>query len=279
MPGWDSLDTVSRLHGSAQVAGLVLLVALLGLLAFVVVSLRKGLWPEWLDIGEFQIRSRFVEIGCAVVLALLLVTEAVGFVYGRRLTALSANAALDSAEQVKRLAAEAQDLRKRPVPAQLETPSRYIKENSELHQKLNDAEARLAELEKLQAQKRLSEEQRRFLIEALRPFAGQKVQIASILGDDDSKSLARDLVSVFEAAGWDHDGDTGVFVQQFPRDPVGVEVTLNEADARAGNIAAGIGALINATRQLGLVYDNTIYMGNEVPAGQALLKVGKKLRK
>jgi hypothetical protein len=279
MPGWDSLDTVSRLHGSAQVAGLVLLATLLGLLAFVAPSLRRRPWPEWLDVGEFQIRSRFVEIACAAVLALLLVTEVTGFVYGRRLTALSSTAALDSAERVKRLAAEAQDLSRRPVPAHLETPSRYIKENSELHQKLNDAEARLAELEKLQTQKRLSEEQRRFLIEALRPFAGQKVQIGSILGDDDSKSFARDFISVFEAAGWDHDGDTGVFVQQFPRDPVGVEVTLNEADARAGNIAAGIGALINATRQLGLVYDNTIYMGKEVPAGQALLKVGKKLRK
>lgn len=279
MPGWDTLDTVSSLHGSAQIAGLILLVVLLGLLAFVATSLRKGLWPEWLDVGEFQIRSRFVEIACAVVLALLLVTEVTGLVYGRRLTALSATAALDSAEQLKRLIAEAQDLRKRPVQALPETPSRYIKENSELREKLNDAEARLAELEKLQAQKRLSEEQRRFLIEALRPFAGQKVQIASILGDDDSKSLAQDLVSVFDAAGWDHDGDTGVFVQQFPRDPVGVEVTLNEADARAGNIAAGIGALINVTRQLGLVYDNTIYMGSEVPSGQALLKVGKKLRK
>ena len=279
MPGWDSLDTVSSLHGAAQIAGLVLLVVLLGLLAFVAMSLRRRLWPEWLDVGEFQIRSRFVEIACAAVLALLLVTEVTGFVYGRRLTALSATAALDSAEQLKRVAAEAQDLRKRPVQAQPETPSRYIKENSELRQKLNDAEAKVAELEKLQAQKRLSDDQRRFLIEALRPFAGQKVQIASILGDDDSKALTRDLVSVFEAAGWDHDGEAGVFAQAFPRDPVGVEVTLNEADARAGNIAAGIGALINATRQLGLVYDNTIYMGNEVPSGQALLKIGKKLRK
>src|SRR5580704_6406455 len=161
MPGWDSLDTVSSLHGSAQIAGLILLVVLLGLLAFVATSLRKGLWPEWLDVGEFQIRSRFVEIACVVVLALLLVTEVTGFVYGRRLTALSATAVLDSAEQLKRLAAEAQDLRKRPVSAQLETPSRYIKENSELRQKLNDAEGRLAELDKLKAQKRLSEDQRR----------------------------------------------------------------------------------------------------------------------
>ena len=279
MPGWDSLESVSQLHGSAQIAGLILLAALLGLLALAAFSLRKRPWPEWLDIGEFQIKSSFVEIACAVVLALLLITEVAGYVYGRRETALNAIAALDTAEQAKRVNAEAQELRRRPVQAQPETPSRYIKENSELRQKLNEAEARIAALEKLQAQKRLSEDQRRFLIEALRPFAGQKVQIASILDDDDSTALAHDLVSAFDAAGWDHEGEAGVFAQQFPRDPVGVEVTLNEGDARAGNIAAGIGALINATRQLGLVYDNTIYMGNEVPAGQALLKVGKKLRK
>lgn len=279
MPGWDQLDTVSRLHSGSQIAGLVLLAALIGILALAAFNLRKGLWPAWLDIGQFQIRSRFVEIACAVVLGLLLVTEVTGYVYGRRETALNAVAALDVAEQAKRVNAEAQDLRKRPVQALPETPSRYIKENSELRQKLNDAEAKVAELEKLQAQKRLSDDQRRFLIEALRPFAGQKIQIAAILGDDDSKALMQDLVSVFDAAGWDHDGDAGLSVREFPRDPVGVEVTLNEGDARAGNISGGIGALINVTRKLGLVYDNTVFMGNDVPAGQALLRVGKKLRK
>src|SRR4051794_17658354 len=129
MPGWDSLETVSRLHGGSQIAGLVLLAALIGLLALAAFNLRKGLWPEWLDIGEFQIRSRFVGIACAVVLALLLVTEVTGYVYGGREVALNAVAAQDVAEQVKRVNAEAQDLRKRPVPAQQETPSRYIKEN------------------------------------------------------------------------------------------------------------------------------------------------------
>ena len=53
--------------------------ALAGLAAFVAYSISaSGGWPEWLDIGEFQIRSRFFEIACAVVLALLLVTEVVG---------------------------------------------------------------------------------------------------------------------------------------------------------------------------------------------------------
>ncbi len=279
MPGWESLETVSRLHGSAQIAGLILLATLTGLAAFTAYNLRKGVWPEWLDIGEFQIRSRFLEIACVAVLGLLLVTEVVAYAYGRRVAALNAVAAESIAEQVKRLNTDTQALRTKPVAAQPETPSRYIKENSELRQKLIEAENKIAELEKLQAQKRLSEDQRRFLIEALRPFPGQKVAVASILGDDESKVFAQDLISALEAAGWDRSGDTGVFSQQFPRDPVGVEVTLNEEDARGGKIPAGIGALINATRQLGLVYDNTIYMGSDVPSGQALLKVGKKLRK
>ena len=84
---------------------------------------------------------------------------------------------------------------------------------------------------------------------------------------------------MFEAAGWDHHGEAGVSTQDWPRDPVGIEVVLNEDDARADQIPPGVAGLINVVRQLGLVYDNTVYMDNDVPDGQALLKVGKKLRK
>ena len=56
-------------------------------------------------------------------------------------------------------------------------------------------------------------------------------------------------------------------------------MVLNENDARSDQIPPGLAGLINVVRQLGLVYDNTVYMDDEVPAGQALLKVGKKLRK
>ena len=90
--------------------------------------------------------------------------------------------------------------------------------------------------------------------------------------------LAQDFVSVFEAAGWDH-GEAGILAQQWDRDPVGVEVMLNDLDARGGRITAGIGALINAVRKLGLVYDNTVYMSDDIPSGQAQLRVGKKLRR
>jgi hypothetical protein len=273
MPGWNSLEMVMAVHGGLQLAGLVLLVVVAALAGFAAWQLRGREWPEWLDIGEYQLRSRFFEIGCAAALGLLLISQVAAFGYGMRQRTLMAEAEQASAERIRLLTAEAK------VHRPAETSNRYLKENSDLRQRLNDAETKLASLERAQTQKRLSAEQKRYLIETLRPFAGQKVSIASIRGDEEGEAFAQDFVSVFEAAGWDHHGEAGVTTQEWDRDPVGVEVALNETDARAGAISPGVAALINAVRALGLVYDNTFYMDEEVPAGQALLKVGKKLRK
>ena len=273
MPGWDSLQTVTAAHGIFQLVGLMLLVIATTLAGFVAYQLRSGVWPEWLDVGAYQLRSRFFVTGYAAVLALLFVTEIAAYSYGVRHASLIAAAEQAGADRIKHMAAEAKP---RPV---VEGSSRYLKENSELRQKLIDAENKLAALERTQTEKHLSPEQKRFLIEALRPFAGQKVSIASIRGDAEGLMLAQDFVSVFEAAGWDHHGEDGVSTQDWSRDPVGIEVVLNEKDARSDQIPPGIAGLINVVRQLGLVYDNTVYMDNDVPASQVLLKVGKKLRK
>ena len=274
MPGWDSLESVTRLHDGAQLAGLMLVALIAGLTAFVAWQLRKGVWPEWLDLGAYQLRTRFFEIGCAAALALLCASEIAAYAYGQRQQTLQAAAEQESVDRVRKLAAELQAARRPDVSL-----NRTLKENSELRQRLIVAENRVAEIERTQSQRRLSQDQKRLLIESLRPFAGQRISIASIRGDDDGLVLAQDFVSVFEAAGWDHDGEAGISAQQWDRDPVGVEIMLNDSDARGGRITAGIGALINAVRKLGLVYDNTVYMSDEIPAGQAQLRVGKKLRR
>jgi hypothetical protein len=219
------------------------------------------------------LRSRFFEIAVVVVFALLAATEVLAYSYALRQDTLVAAAEQTNANRIKYLTAEAKS---RPVA---DTPSRYLKENSELRQKLVDVENSLAALERTRTQKHLLPEQRRFLIEALRPFAGQKVSIVSIRGDDEGLQLAQEFASVFEAAGWDHHGAAGVSTQDWPRDPVGIEVVLNEDDGRSNQIPPGVAGLINVVRQLGLIYDNTVYMDNDDPNGQALLKVGKKLRK
>ena len=59
MPGWDSLQTVTAAHGTFQLVGLILLVIAATLAGFVAYQLRNGVWPEWLDVGAYQLRSRF----------------------------------------------------------------------------------------------------------------------------------------------------------------------------------------------------------------------------
>jgi hypothetical protein len=274
MPGWESLEIVAAVHGGLALAGLVLLVVLTALAGFAAWQLRGGQWPEWFDIGEYQLRRRFLEIGIAGVLALLLVSQVVATSYGVRRSTLTAKAEQASADQVKRLTAEIK--RQHPIA---EAANHTLKENSELHEKLTATENKLAALERVQTKKHLSEDQTRFLVEALKPYSGQMISIASIKGDEEGLKIAQQLASVFEAAGWDHHGEAGISTQDWPRDPVGIEVVMNETDARAGNIPAGVAGLVKAIRELGLVYDGTLYMDNDVPSGQALVKVGKKLKK
>ena len=67
MPGWESLQTVTAVHIGLQLAGLILLVVAGRACGFAVYQLRDRQWPEWFDIGDYQLRSRFFEIGCAAV--------------------------------------------------------------------------------------------------------------------------------------------------------------------------------------------------------------------
>src|SRR5438105_1273320 len=150
MPGWDLLQTVTAVHGAFQLVGLMLLVIAAMLAGFVAYQLRDGVWPEWLDVGTYQLRSRFFAIGCAAVLALLVVTEVVAYGYGLRQGSLMATAEQANADRIKRLAVEAKP---RPV---VESSNRYLKENSELRQKLIDAENKVAALERTQTEKHLS---------------------------------------------------------------------------------------------------------------------------
>ena len=146
-------------------------------------------------------------------------------------------------------------------------------EISRLERELQKAERKLVSLT---THRRLSIEEKYTMIDALRPFAGQKVTIAAIDGDEDGRIYAADFAEVFEAAGWEH---PEIAYRRWDRDPVGVEITLNEADGRAGRVNVAVGALINITRKLSLTDGNTIYMNGEVPAGQVQIKIGKKLQR
>ena len=71
MPGWETLQTVTAVHTGLQLASLILLVVLAALAGFAAYQLRDRQWPEWFDIGEYQLRSRFFEIGSGTGIATL----------------------------------------------------------------------------------------------------------------------------------------------------------------------------------------------------------------
>jgi hypothetical protein len=367
MPGWDSLESVTRIYDAAQIAVLILIALLLAGGVLLLVQLRRDAWPEWIDVGRYQVRSLACEVAGGVVLALLMIAALAAYGYGFRKDALKTAAAQPQADQArmaddsrlrqaeetkgrgadqaKAHQAEEETARQaddasvpRPIDVQADrpaptgqqaepgelallqrklsetekqvaeeqrklseaesqrvdvqrklsqaenqiaelrrTPSEAAAQVRDLQRKLSETESQLAALHRKEMQKRLSDDEKKRLIEALAPFAGQKVAVAFRLGDEDGKTLAEDFVAVFKAAGWNYGGEAGLSVQRWDRDPVGVEIALNEADARAGRISNGIGALINAVRKLRLSYDNTIYMSREVPAGQAVVKIGRRL--
>lgn len=155
----------------------------------------------------------------------------------------------------------------------------HIREIAALRAQLANAEQQIKNLTAQLANRRLTDAEKQTLIAALKPFPGQKVSVASISGDDDGKRYAEDFVAVLDAVGWDHGGEAGVTTQTWDRDPIGIEVTLNEADGRAGRIPAGVGALINAVRTLGLVADNSVFMNADIPSGEVQIRVGRKLRR
>src|SRR6187401_1361717 len=105
MPGWDSLQTVATVHSAFQLAGLILLVVVAALAALAAYQLRSRQWPEWLDLGDYQLRSRFLEIGLAAVFALLVVTHVAAYSYGVRYDNLVAAAERSSADRIGRLVA------------------------------------------------------------------------------------------------------------------------------------------------------------------------------
>jgi hypothetical protein len=301
MAASDSLATVAWLHGAAQILGLAMLVLLAAATVYAYLHVPRRDWPVAVDMPGFPVRTRWfaierlrlpvrsLEITAAVAVGLLIIVEFSAYALGHRHATLLASVQEARGDQVSSQAArlerqakqiaELQRQRKEFETRRTAEAAHSAEQIASLQQQLKDANSQFVEYQRTLGQRRLTKDEKDALVTALKPFAGQKVTIASIEGDSEGKLLVDDLVAVFDQAGWDHYGEAGISTEQWDRDPVGIEITLNEDDARAGRISAGVGALINVVRKLGLTRDNTIYLNGKVTAGEAQLKVGKKLPK
>src|SRR6266850_1702687 len=87
-----------------------------------------------------------------------------------------------------------------------------------------------------------------------------------------------DFVQVFDTAGWDHNGDHGIFETNYDIDPIGIQITVYPVGERHGMANAAIMALVKIIRDLNLFDGGGSAGSPEVPAGELQFRVGHKPR-
>ena len=145
---------------------------------------------------------------------------------------------------------------------------------------LNDAAKRLnekiADLATKQADRRLTDEQKRTLIAALSPFHGQKVVIWTILGNSECKRFLEDFTEIFDKIGWDYDHGNRVFYGNYASDPVGVAIAVNKTLKDQHKVLSVVTPLTETLASFGLVPPKTVSPTDEVRPEEVGLVIGRK---
>jgi hypothetical protein len=143
-------------------------------------------------------------------------------------------------------------------------------------QQASAASEKVAASEAKAAPRHLTEPQKRALIEALRPFTGQHVDVTIPMGGaNEVHSFASEFIDVFRAAGWDAGANDGINQAVYSGGvPTGIQVTLNEQDVAAQRLPAGANALLETLARLGLAKAG--FRNPQVPAGRIDVRIGPK---
>jgi hypothetical protein len=145
-----------------------------------------------------------------------------------------------------------------------------------LEKQLEEANKKVAAVEKFQAQRRLTEDQKKAIIAAIAPFRGQKVTVSSALGDGEGRVYRDDFARVFEAAGWDHQGDHGLEQAIFARNVTGIVIFLHQINEQEGVSNNAINALIKVIGDLNLFEGGGTGVGSDIPRGELKFVIGHK---
>jgi hypothetical protein len=205
--------------------------------------------------GTSTLRDFFALSGIAVLL-IVVAFELLGYVYGQRKDRLVEDARLTAA---------------------IERRKEHDAEVATLRQLLSAANNKIAALESKKAERRLSADEMHTLISAISPFPGQKISITYLTGDGYGKDLADDFVAVMKDANWDYGGGQGAAPGRFEREPQGISLLINDADATAHKASAAILALVRTLLDLHLISTPLLTGNKDVPAGAVQLVIGKGL--
>jgi hypothetical protein len=212
--------------------------------------------PRWNSIKGTTTLRNFFGLGGLALLLIVMGFELLGYVYGQRKDRLVEDDVLNTA---------------------IARQQQHDIEVAALRRQLADADKRVVLLQSKKAERRLSQEEMHSLISAINPFPGQKISIQYVTGDTYGKQLAEDFVSVMKDANWDYGGGDGAAPEIFEREPEGIAVLINDADANAHKASKGIFALVGALVDLHLVPQALLTGNKDVPPGAIRLVIGKGL--
>lgn len=156
--------------------------------------------PGWNSLEAVGSIGHSLHITAMVVLALLVVAEAMALVCDNRKYAL--------------IGAAEHNLSTTFGQQQRETEDRYRAEIAELQRRLEETQPQ-------QPSRQLTTADQQTLVAAMSPFTGQQIDITSVSGDQEGRQFANDFASVARRAGWQA---SGVNETAFTANPIGVEV-------------------------------------------------------
>ena len=194
-----------------------------------------------------------------VLIFLLALSEILAFVYGKRADTLRGIAESTRAEKRQQEINEANAFHATEIEA--------------LKKEMEQAERKPGAFQREPTDRQLSPAQGNALIQALSPFRGQKVRVICGVNDAEGCRFAEAFKAVFVASGWNCDGVTQAAYTR--SHPVGIEVTVNQAEGQAGRIPQPAERLIKALIVLG-ISGQEIFADPAVPAGQIDFRVGRK---
>ena len=225
--------------------------------------------PGWHSLESVSSIHRTLEIAGIVCLGLLVLAEILAYLYGHRRDELAAERA-----QQQGIAAKAEhEGQVAELSAKLAKSERAAKESVA---KAEQATRKALDVEAKQAPRRLTATQRAALVELLSPHRGQAVSVACIMGDIEGKTFAEDFVSALRQSGWLFEGEPGVGQAVYDKDPVGVEVTINESEARGNRVPTAAMALVDALKKTNVLSGNAIFVNPKTPPNLIELRIGKK---
>jgi len=192
---------------------------------------------------------------------LLALSEILAFIYSKR------------ADTLRGIAESARAEKRQQEMDEAKAKAVHVAEVEALKKEMGQGERRTVAIQREPTDRQLSPAQGHALIQALSPFRGQKIRVVCTANDAEGCRFAEAFKAVFVASGWNCEG---VHQAAYTRsDPVGIEVTVNQAEGQAGRIPRPADMLIKALIVLG-VSGQEIFADPAVPAGQIDFRVGRR---